>query len=128
MRLLLDAQALLWFLWDHPRLSTAARASIADPDNDLMLSIGSCCEIAIKVSLGKLKLAQSYRSFLESAMAAHQIELLPINLEHTSILAELPFHHRDPFDRLLAAQALVEQISVVSVDAALDAYGVQRVW
>lgn len=128
MRLLLDAQALLWFLGDHPRLSPMARTLIGDPGNDLLLSVATCWEIAIKVSLGKLKLSQPYAPFIEAALAAHQIELLPIDLRHVSRLSELPFHHRDPFDRLLAVQALEEKLQVVSIDTALDAYGVQRLW
>lgn len=128
MRLLLDAHALLWFLADDPRLSPTARELISDQANNLILGMGTCWEISIKVSLGKLKLTQPFSRFMDSAVAAHQIELLPINLRHISRLSELPFHHRDPFDRLLAAQAQEESLAVVSTDTALDAYGVQRVW
>lgn len=128
MRLLLNAHTLLWFRGDHPRLSPKARAVIGDQGNDWLLGIGTCWEIAIKVSFGRLKLTQPYAQFNESALPAHQVELLPIDLRHISRLSELAFHHRDPFDRLLAAQALEETLPVVSMDTALDAFGVQRLW
>lgn len=128
MRLLLDAHAYLWFLRDDPRLSSTARTILSEPGNDLLLSIATCWEIAIKASIGKLKLAQTFSQFMEAALKANQIELLRIDLNHIHRLSELPFHHRDPFDRLLAAQALEESLPVVSTDVNLDTYGVNRLW
>jgi PIN domain nuclease of toxin-antitoxin system len=97
-------------------------------DSELLLSIGSCWELAIKHSLGKLELRRPFEEFLPSALAKNAIELLPITLSHLSAVVQLPFHHRDPFDRLLVAQAQVEKIPLVSADGAIDAYGVVRIW
>lgn len=128
MRFLLDTQAFLWFVWDHPSLSERARALMADPGSDLLLSAGSLWEIAIKSSLGKLVLATHFEPFATRALAQNDILLLPLSLPHLGRVAALPFHHRDPFDRLLAAQALVEDLPLISVDGVFEAYGVERIW
>jgi PIN domain nuclease of toxin-antitoxin system len=112
---------------DH-LLSPAAHAAITDPANDLLLSAATIWEIAIKVGLKKLALSMSYRPWMNKAIADLGLNLLPITVEYADVQAGLPQHHRDPFDRLLAAQALVEKVSIISVDAVFDQYGVTRIW
>ncbi len=127
-QLLLDSHAMLWFFWDDPQLSAYARKLIEDSDNRKLVSITSCWEIAIKVGLGKLDLGESSRSFLPREIARNNFELLPISLEHATKVEGLPPHHRDPFDRLLIAQAATEGLSIVSTDAIFDQYDVTRLW
>ena len=128
MTLLLDTQALLWFWWDDPQLGERARLSISDAGNQKLVSPASFWEIAIKVSLKKLDLGVPYRGFIHQQMVRNNFELLPIDDEHLAVVSELPFHHKDPFDRLLIAQAMVERVAVVSSDAQFDAYPVNRLW
>jgi PIN domain nuclease of toxin-antitoxin system len=128
MTLLLDTQAFLWFIAGNNALSPRARSLIEDIDHRRLLSIASVWEMAIKVSLGKLRLAQPFDALISQQLAINDIELLPIAFEHTALLASLPFHHRDPFDRLLVAQSIVERIPLVSVDTSFDAYGIERLW
>lgn len=128
MSLLLDTQALLWFLLDDPRMSTTARDAIVDHPEPVLVSPGSLWEIAIKISLGKYQLPMPYVEFWDQQLAANEFHLLPIAVAHTARVTSLPFHHRDPFDRLLIAQALEEGISIVGSDRAFDAYGVSRIW
>lgn len=126
--LLLDTHALLWFCWDDPRLSGNAKALIEDEDNQKLISIASCWEVALKVGLGKLDLGESSRSFLPREIARNNFDLLPITLIHATMVEGLPAHHRDPFDRMLVSQSLVEGLSLVSADSIFDQYGVTRVW
>ncbi|MFN3980530.1 MAG: type II toxin-antitoxin system VapC family toxin [Caldilinea sp.] len=128
MNLLLDTQALLWFVLDDDRLSEKARESIVPTDTLVFVSPASLWEIAIKISLGKYALPASFADFWEQQMLFNDLVLLPISIAHTGRIAELPFHHRDPFDRLIIAQSLVEGIPVVSSDELFDRYGVERVW
>lgn len=128
MKLLLDTQTLLWFVWNHPKLSVVAQGLIADPANDLYFSAASYWEIAIKVSIGKLPLTDPFDVFINRVIADNDLSILPIGLDHANKVITLPFHHRDPFDRMLAAQSLVEGVSFVSVDSVFDAYGVNRLW
>jgi len=128
MRLLLDTHTLLWFLLEDSRLSTRAWDNIADPDASVFVSPASIWEIAIKISLGKYALPSPFISFWEEQLQANDFALLPISVPHTARVAVLPFHHRDPFDRLIIAQSLVEVIPVVSSDATFDDYGVKRIW
>ena len=128
MRLLLDTHSFLWFLLDDPKLSQTAKRSIADPDNDIDISPASYWEIAIKISLNKYSLPEPYEPFMERELATNQFRILPIAPKHAAALTSLPFHHRDPFDRLIIAQAMVEQIPVISGDEAFAAYPVTRIW
>ena len=128
MRLLLDTHTFLWFLADDPQLSPAARRLIEDGTNEIVLSMASLWEIAIKVSLGKLTLGGAFATFIPDQLTLNAFGLLPIELAHVTAVAALPFHHRDPFDRLLIAQALVEPLPIISRDPALDAYGITRKW
>lgn len=128
MKLLLDTHAFLWFVLNDPLLSADALRLIADPNNDILVSPASYWEIAIKISIGKYSLTEPIDVFFEREIATNQFAILPIQPRHVAPLSGLPFHHRDPFDRLLIAQAMTEQIPVVSADAAFDAYPVQRLW
>src|SRR5574340_245663 len=125
MRLLLDTHTLLWFLLDDSRLSTTARARIEDLANDIEISPASYWEIAIKIRLGKYSLPRPYRDFMESQISLNDFRILHIEPKHTSLLTTMEMHHKDPFDRLLVAQALAEGIPLVSADEQFDAYGVQ---
>lgn len=128
MKLLLDTHAFLWFFIGHPSLSGKARASIEDESNEKFFSIASLWEIAIKVSVGKLTLSKPFDEIFPEQLANNGIDLLGITTAHVSAITNLPSHHRDPFDRLLIAQAMTEQMQVVSADAAFDNYGVTRLW
>ncbi|MGH7194402.1 MAG: type II toxin-antitoxin system VapC family toxin [Candidatus Saccharimonadales bacterium] len=128
MRLLVDAHCLIWALDEPAKLSAAAVVALEDATNDLLIGAGTMWELSIKSGLGKLTLSLPFRGWMEQAIADLGLTVLPITLESCERQASLPFHHRDPFDRLLAAQALVEHIEVVSADAILDQYGVGRIW
>jgi PIN domain nuclease of toxin-antitoxin system len=124
MRLLLDAHTFLWWVKDDPSLKRRARAAIADVDNECFLSHASIWEMAIKASLGKLKLPSTIERFVIEQCETNSFHLLPITLAHIASVEALPLHHRDPFDRLLVAQARHEAMALVSRDASLKAYGV----
>ena len=128
MRFLLDTHSLLWFLAGDESLSEKARRIIENPDSDILVSVACLWEIAIKHSLGKLKLAKPFDELFPDQLANNSISLLGIRLAHLAEVSRLPFHHRDPFDRLLAAQSLTEEIPILSSDDALDDYGLERIW
>ena len=128
MNFLLDTHIFLWFVAGDAKLSQTARELIEDPANQPLLSVASLWETAIKISLGKLNLGQPFETFIPQQMALNGIDLLAIELDHTTIVSKLPFHHRDPFDRLLVAQAMTEGIPLVSADEAFDAYSIKRLW
>ena len=127
MKLLLDTHTFLWFIDDRPQLSQKGKA-LLEADNELRLSIASLWEIAIKLRLGKLTVAVPIEVLMTQQLTQNDIELLPITVAPLIIVSTLPLHHRDPFDRLLIAQAMVEQMPIVSADPAFDAYPVQRLW
>lgn len=128
MNLLLDTHAFLWYVWDDLRLSLTAKQIIADPANQKFISVASCWEIAIKVSTSKLKLGEPAAVFLPREIAANNPDLLAISLAHAAAVESLALHHRDPFDRLLIAQAQIEKMSIVSIDLVFDPYGIARLW
>lgn len=128
MRVLLDTHAFLWWVDDAPELTREARKTIASAGNECFLSVASCWEMAIKASIGKLKLAQAVERFIPEQLAANGFRLLEVDFRHVARVEVLPFHHRDPFDRLLVTQAVSEKMAVVSSDAALDSYGIRRIW
>jgi PIN domain nuclease of toxin-antitoxin system len=128
MRLLLDTHAFLWFIGGHPKMPDSARALIEDSSNQSLVSVVSLWEMAVKLSLQKLDLGQPFDPFIPQQLARNGFGLLHIGVKHVAELISLPFHHRDPFDRLLIAQANTEQMPLVSRDAAFDAYGVTRLW
>ncbi|MGB3496396.1 MAG: type II toxin-antitoxin system VapC family toxin [Elainellaceae cyanobacterium] len=127
MKILLDTHTFLWFINDSPELSSPA-ADLLESDVDLLLSMASLWEIAIKVSLNKLTLPDNYERFIPQQITLNNIEILTITFEHLAVVSRLPFHHRDPFDRLLIAQSMSEKLQIVSVDTQLDRYGVSRKW
>ncbi|MFN0052691.1 MAG: type II toxin-antitoxin system VapC family toxin [Planctomycetales bacterium] len=128
MRALLDTHAFLWFILDDSQLSQVAQAQINDPIQEILVSPASYWEIAIKINLGKYALPQPYQTFMETHIAINDFTILPILPKHTALLTTLRLHHRDPFDRLLVAQALTESIPIISADTQFDPYGVQRIW
>jgi PIN domain nuclease of toxin-antitoxin system len=128
MRLLLDTHAFLWFVTADPRLGPVAKSFIQEPANQRLLSTVSLWEMAIKFSLGKLKFSKPFATLIPEQLAANAIEILPIQLSHIELVAGMPFHHRDPFDRLLIAQTIIEGTGLVSVESAFDAYGIKRIW
>lgn len=128
MNLLLDTHVLLWFLADHPQLIARAKEQIENRSNQKFVSIASCWEIAIKTGLGKLDLGEPAAMFLPRELAINHFGVLDIRLPHATRVETLPLHHKDPFDRLLAAQALIENIPLISADTIFDQYGVNRLW
>jgi PIN domain nuclease of toxin-antitoxin system len=130
VRLLLDTHAAYWYIEDDPQLSVTARTLIQNASNEILISPASYWEMAIKVSLGKWRLNRPYEEFIDIALNQYGFQILPILPAHTARLIGLPFPagHKDPFDRLLVAQALVEQIPIVSADPPIDTYGVTRLW
>jgi PIN domain nuclease of toxin-antitoxin system len=128
MKILLDTHALIWFLSGDNRLSYQAREAFLDRNNKLYFSKASLWEMTIKISLGKLVLVQNWLSAIEKEMASNSIQWLEIETDHCKILADLPFHHRDPFDRLLIAQSISESMSVVSVDGQFSRYALNVIW
>jgi PIN domain nuclease of toxin-antitoxin system len=128
VNLLLDTQALLYFLDDDPLLSKSAKAHIEDPNHHKFVSIATCWEIAIKVGLKKLDLGEPASTFLPREIANNNLDILAVELQRATFVESLPMHHRDPFDRLLVAQSILEKMSIVSNDVLLDAYGITRIW
>ena len=128
MRLLLDTHTFIWYATDNPKLSNIARLLIDNGDNDILLSIASIWEMAIKHSTGRLNFSLPFMEFIRQQITINKIGMLEISLMHIEVVASLPFHHRDPFDRLIIAQAMTEHIPILSVDAFFDAYAITRLW
>ena len=128
MKLLLDTHTLLWIVTRDRRLSKTARQLFLDTSNAVFLSIASIWEIAIKKSLNRLTLSGTLAEFVNEHIIGNAIGLLNIRLEHIYQVESLPFHHRDPFDRLVVAQALTEKMPILSADASFDYYPVKRIW
>ena len=128
MRLLLDTHVLLWYYLDDPQLKPTARSMIEDPINRIFASPANHWEVAIKLKTGKIKLGVPFRVFIQEAIHDNGFSIIPIEPTHTEILTTLPLHHRDPFDRMLVAQTISEGMSILSADAILDLYPVQRLW
>jgi PIN domain nuclease of toxin-antitoxin system len=126
LRLLLDTHALLWWLVDSPSLSPRARDAISDPDNEVWASAVSGYELANKQRLGKLKPPLTEELILMVRRAG--LPVLPVTLEHAVAAASMPGPHRDPWDRLLMAQARLDHLTVVTVDPAFPDYGVATLW
>jgi PIN domain nuclease of toxin-antitoxin system len=124
MRLLLDANALVWWVTDSPHLTAISRAAIGDAANDVIVGIGALWELAIKRSLQKLHFPFDF----EDAIRDEHFQVLPISFAHLRAIDVLPQHHRDPFDRLLIAQALTEGLPIATGDRRFAAYGVQILW
>ncbi len=128
MKLLLDSHAVIWWVDQHELLSSLAYDAIEEPKNDLLVSAATIWEISIKVGIGKLKLSQPYRDWMNHAITSLRATTLPITVEYADIQASLPPYHGDPFDRLLIAQSRSENLTLVSSDSTFDSYGVNRLW
>jgi PIN domain nuclease of toxin-antitoxin system len=128
VRFLLDTHGLLYWVYDPPRLGAAALKVIADRDNTIYWSVASSWEIAIKVGLGKLRLDGPPSEVLPVELQRNGFTLLPIDHTHALSVCELPRHHGDPFDRLLVAQALAEDLTLLTADRHLAEYGVRTAW
>lgn len=128
MKLLLDTHTLLWLVDGNIKLTDTATCLLVDPNNELLLSPATYWELAIKVSIGKYRLADRLSDYIEQAIRLYGLTLLPISVAHAEILVNLPQHHKDPFDRMLIAQAIAEAVPLVSSDEAFDAYPVVRYW
>jgi PIN domain nuclease of toxin-antitoxin system len=128
MEYLLDTHTLLWIITDDNQLSNKVKKLFLDEENEIFLSIASLWEIAIKVSLNRLELGQSLTDFYYKHVIGNKIKLLDLKVEHLAVLETLEFHHKDPFDRLIVCQSIVEKIPVLSSDKVLSKYPIKRVW
>ncbi len=126
--LLFDTHSFIWWADEPTKLSTVALAALEDEDNRLFLSDVSVWEIQIKVQLGKMKLKLPLEDLIESQQRDNEVEILPIATEHILALNNLPFHHKDPFDRLLTAQSIIEGFTIVTLDPEFSSYGAKLLW
>lgn len=128
MKLLLDTHVFIWFIGGDAKLSRVARTLIEDTANEKFFSVASVWEMAILKRLGRITIAGNFEVFIASQLQANTIALSNITLGHLSKVSELPLHHRDPFDRLIISQGLVESYAIVSIDEMFDGYSVTRLW
>jgi PIN domain nuclease of toxin-antitoxin system len=128
VRLLLDTHAFLWWLAGHPSLSKRARTEIDSSGSDVFVSAASAWEIATKYRLGKLPEAGLVALDVTSTIESQQFTSLAVSVRHGQAAGALPGSHRDPFDRMLVAQAMLEDLTLVSNERAFDVYGVKRLW
>ena len=128
MGFVIDTHTFIWYVTNNPKLSLTARELINDGNNVVLLSVASVWEMAIKHSIGKLDFELPFITFVESQIRQNDMALLQIEIEHLALVANLPLYHRDPFDRLIISQAILEQIPIVGVDKVFDSYSVRRLW
>jgi len=128
MKALLDTHTFLWWITDKPKLSPLAREIITDADNELFLSAASGWEMVIKARLGKLQLPDNADSFISEQLALNAIVSLPVQMSHALHVYALPNHHRDPFDRMLMAQAQMERLPILTADPQIGRYAVETIW
>ncbi len=128
MKILIDTHALIWLLEDSPKLSERARATFAERENALHVSIASYWEMCIKISIGKLRLRVGWEPALQQELRRNGVRWLPLEPHHAEGVIALPWHHRDPFDRLLIAQARAEGMHVLTADEHFTAYDVPVIW
>ena len=128
MTVLMDTHSFLWFVDGNEKLSITAKETIEDSANNKFLSIASLWELAIKLSIGKLGITQPFEKFIPQQLQTNGFQLFEITFEHLVKTTRIPFHHRDPFDRLLAAQCPTEDIPIISADSIFDDYAVRRLW
>ena len=128
MKVLLDTHAFLWLISGDDRLSETAQKTFLNPGNILFFSAASLWEICIKMSLGKLSLKSGWLKTIENEMKINAIQWLSIEMTHCVKLINLPFHHRDPFDRMLVAQAMVDDMQLLSRDTRLSSYEIKCIW
>jgi PIN domain nuclease of toxin-antitoxin system len=131
MKYLIDTHVFIWFVENSPNLPQSIKDLIEDENSDIFISIASIWEVSIKTSIGKLPMNRKFKELID-VLNDNLIEILPIKFEHTNENNQLPFHHRDPFDRIIIAQAIVEKIDFISADAAFDDYlvgkPIKRIW
>jgi len=128
MILLLDTHTFIWYVTDNSKLSNQVLEFVNYQNNEILLSIASLWEIAIKQNLGKLSFNQPFEIFITQQLNLNDFRLLDIKISHVAVVATLTLHHRDPFDRILIAQALAENIPILSADKIFDAYPIERLW
>ncbi len=128
MKVLLDTHALLWLITGDDRLSENARQTFLNTENSLFFSAAGLWEICLKKSLGKISLKNRWFQTIQEEMEINTIQWLPIEMTHCAEVTELPFHHRDPFDRMLIAQAIVEDMQLLSRDRRLSDYAIELIW
>ncbi len=132
MKILLDAHAFLWLVMDDPMLSDTAKNLFLEAENEIFLSAVTGFEVLVKFSFGKLEFSESPEQFIHNRIAKNDLNVLPITLPHTLKLADLPFHHRDPyrdlFDCLLIAQAMIENMPILTRDPMFSEYDCQVIW
>ncbi len=124
----MDTHAFIWYTTDSSRLTATGRSLIDNGENDILLSTASVWEMAIEHSIGRLTFSMPFMESIEQQIAVNRIDILEITFDHIEVVASLPLHHRDPFDRLIIAQSMAEQIPVLSRDAFFDACAIARVW
>lgn len=127
MNILLDTHCFIWFVNGDKTLSSNSRRLIESSSNNCYISIASLWEMAIKISLEKLIIKRPFENII-NIIEENGFEILPITYDHTARVSKLSFHHRDPFDRMIIAQALTEKMAIVSHDSAFDLYRVKRIW
>ncbi|HEX4737909.1 MAG TPA: type II toxin-antitoxin system VapC family toxin [Allosphingosinicella sp.] len=128
MRILLDTHTLLWVLEDNPRLSSKAADAVVEPQNSILVSAASVMEIALKHRLGKLPEAARHVADWNAVLGGLAAEQLQITVEHAALAGGMDIPHKDPFDRLLIAQARIERVPIVSNEKLFDGFGVERIW
>ncbi len=128
MKILIDTHALLWLITDNKKLSKNSKIYFTDPKNELYFSMASFWEICIKVSIGKLSLSTNWEQTIKKELSFNLVQLLPISTEHCMQVTKLPFHHRDPFDRLIIAQGIVEELHLMSIDEHFTHYPISLIW
>ena len=128
MKILLDTHAFLWIISDSQKLTGKAKAAYIDTDNRLFFSAASLWEISIKVSIGKLKLSGDWHTVIKKELEINGIQWLPIESTHCQKIIDLPFHHRDPFDRMLISQACCEEMAIITTDKTFQKYDVDIIW
>ncbi len=127
-RFLLDTRVFLWWVKGASNLTKAAHQAISNTSNECYLSLASCWEMAIKSSLGKLRLTRPIETFVSDQLRANNFKLLNIELRHITKIEKLPFHHRDPFDRLLIAQAITDKLTLITAESVFADYGLKLLW
>lgn len=128
MNYLLDTHSLIWFIGGDEQLSNEAREEIENEENIIFVSTASLWEISIKSSIGKLKLGKPFEELFPQYLVENEIDILDIKIQHLQALISLPFHHRDPFDRLIICQSLVEKLTIIGKERLFDDYGIERLW
>jgi PIN domain nuclease of toxin-antitoxin system len=128
MKILMDTHTFIWYVTNNPKLTSTAQLLINNGNNEVLLSIASIWEMAIKHSVDKLTFELPFDVFISQQFAVNNFTVLNIEISYLKVVANLPLHHRDPFDRLIIAQAMVEKIPIVGTDEVFDLYSIERFW